>query len=190
MTDLTYDRRHGWAARVGTVSDVPPVNASALLAEAMSKSALLWVEAPDGRTWGVWHVWSDGAAYVVSGPGEQTLPWLPDEVRIILRSKDTGGRLLTTRAKATVVVPGTPEWSTAADLLKASRLNAVDDSLTRWAEQCTITALRPFDQPIERPGHYTDESHRAEPVPTPATTASWRPWHWRGRPRRGTRGRR
>ncbi|HET8594595.1 MAG TPA: hypothetical protein VFM07_05055 [Intrasporangium sp.] len=187
MTDFTYDRRHRAAARVVDVSDVPAVNASALLAEAMSKSGLLWVETPDERTWGVWHVWADDTAYVVSGPGEQALPWLPDEVRIILRSKDTGGRLLTTRARATVVDPGTPEWTTAADLLKAARLNAVDDSVTRWAEQCTITALRPFDQPIEGPGHYDSASHRAEPVETPATTASWRPWHWRGRHRRGTR---
>lgn len=161
-----------------------PVNVSAVLSEAMSKSSLFWVEAPDGRTWSVWHVWSDGTAYVVSGPGEQPLPWLPAEVHLILRSKDTGGRLLTTRAQASVVEPGTPEWAAAADLLKAERLNAVDDSLTRWAQQCTITAFRPFDQPIEGPGHYDDASHRAEPVETPATTASWQPWHWRGRPRR------
>lgn len=168
-------------------AEAPPVNVSALLSEAMSKSSLFWVEAPDGRAWGVWHVWRDGAAYVVSGPGEQPLPWLPSEVRIILRSKDTGGRLLTTRAQAGIVAPGTSEWAEAAALLKAERLNAVDDSLTRWAEQCTITVFRPFDQPVEGPGHYDDAAHRAEPVETPATTASWQPWHWRGRPRRKAR---
>ena len=55
-----------------------------------------------------WHVWHDDgdergpgpAAYVVSGPGEQSLPWLPDDVELILRSKETGGRLLTVRATA------------------------------------------------------------------------------------------
>ncbi|MDN5795086.1 MAG: hypothetical protein L0H79_04965 [Intrasporangium sp.] len=169
------------------MSEEHSVNASALLAEAMSKSGLFWVEAPDGRTWGVWHVWSDGTAYVVSGPGEQPLPWLPTEARIILRSKDTGGRLLTTRATTSIVEPGTPEWTAAAELLKGSRLNAADDSVTRWAQQCTITALRPFGEPVEGPGSYDASAHRAEPVDTPATTASWRPWHWRGRHRRGTR---
>ena len=50
----------------------------------------------------------------MSGPGEQPLPWLPTEVRLILRSKDTGGRLLTVRAHAHVLEPGTPEWERAA----------------------------------------------------------------------------
>ena len=83
----------------------PPVPAStsaaavaALLGEAMTKSGLLWIDVAGDRAWPAWHVWDDGAAYVVSGPGEQPLPWLPEEVRIILRSKDTGGRLLTLRA--------------------------------------------------------------------------------------------
>ena len=52
-------------------------NASALLNEAMAKSGLLWIEVADDRTWPAWHVWDDGAALVVSGPGEQPLPWLP-----------------------------------------------------------------------------------------------------------------
>jgi hypothetical protein len=153
----------------------------ALLGEAMTKSGLLWIDVAGDRAWPAWHVWDDGAAYVVSGPGEQPLPWLPEEVRLILRSKDTGGRLLTLRAHTHVLEPGTPEWVTAAELLRASRLNAVDDSLTRWADACTLTALVPFDAPLEAPGAYAADDARAAPARTAATTTSWRPWHWRGR---------
>lgn len=162
-------------------SEPQSATAGALLAEAMTKSGLLWVEVAGDRTWPAWHVWDDGAALVVSGPGEQPLPWLPKEVRLILRSKDTGGRLLTVRAHVHVLEPGTPEWQRAADLLKASRLNSVDDALARWAAECTVTALVPFDSPLESPGAYAADDHRQPPARTAATTTSWRPWHWGGR---------
>ncbi len=170
------------------MSEPPAVNVSALLGEAMSKSGLLWIEIPDGRTWPAWHVWTGDTAYVVSGPGEQTLPWLPPEVRLILRSKDTGGRLLTVRAHAQVLEPGAPAWTAAADELRTGRLNAVDDCLTRWADACTVTALRPFGAPVELPGSYAADDLRHPPVPSRATTARWRPWHWRGRAARRPRG--
>ena len=63
--------------------------------------------------------------------------------------------------------------------------HAVDDSVTRWARECTITALTPFGSPLEVPGAYSALDLRAEPARTTATTTSWRPWHWKGRgPRR------
>jgi hypothetical protein len=156
-------------------------SAAALLGEAMTKSGLLWIEVAGDRTWPAWHVWDDGAALVVSGPGEQPLPWLPEEVRVIVRSKDTGGRLLTVRAHVHVLEPGSPQWQRATELLRASRLNSVDDSLTRWAAECTVTALVPFDSPLESPGAYAASAHREPPARTAATTTAWRPWHWGGR---------
>jgi hypothetical protein len=168
------------AGAVGPASAVGAAGA-ALLGEAMTKSGLLWIEVEGDRTRPAWHVWDDGAALVVSGPGEQPLPWLPPEVRIILRSKDTGGRLLTVRAHVHVLEPGTPEWERATGLLRASRLNSVDDSLTRWAAECTVTALVPFDSPLESPGAYAAHDHREPPARTGATTTTWRPWHWGGR---------
>ena len=161
--------------------DASPAIAAALLSEAMTKSGLLWIEVDGDRTWPAWHVWDDGAALVVSGPGEQPLPWLPPEVRVILRSKDTGGRLLTVRAHVHVLEPHTPEWQRATELLRASRLNSVDDSLTRWAAECTVAALVPFGDPLESPEAYAAHDHREPPARTAATTTSWRPWHWRGR---------
>ena len=99
---------HGAGPAAAEATAPAPVNVTRLIHEAASKSGLLWVRLPDGGTHPVWHVWHDDgdergtgpAAYVVSGPGEQPLPWLPDEVELILRSKDTGGRLITVHATA------------------------------------------------------------------------------------------
>jgi hypothetical protein len=167
----------------------PLLNITALFGEAAGKSGLLWVDVPGDRAWPVWHAWADDTVFVVSGPGEQPLPWLPDEVVLILRSKDTGGRLLSVRATVRTVSPGDPQWETATEALKASRLNATDDLVTRWAQSCTLRALRPFGAPLEAPGSYGDGSGAAPVPPTDATTTGWRPWHLGGRPtrRRGTR---
>ena len=157
------------------------LNVTAFVGEAMNKSGILWIEVPDDRTWPAWFVRQGDAALVVSGPGEQTLPWLPDDVVLILRSKDSGGRLVSVRARAEVLAPGTPAWTEAAEALRASRLNAVDDCLPRWADTCTITALRPYGSPVEGPGGYDTSARRVQPPASAATTRGRRPWHWRGR---------
>ena len=59
------------------MSDQPETPPNALVAEAMTKSGVLWIEVAGDRTWPAWHVWGDGRAYVVSGPGEQPLPGCP-----------------------------------------------------------------------------------------------------------------
>jgi hypothetical protein len=170
--------------------DLPhPVNVTALFAEAASKSGLLWVEVPGDRAWPFWHAWSNDTVYAVSGPGEQPLPWMPDEVVLVARSKDTGGRLLAVHATARTITPADEDWQPATEALKAARLNATDDLDARWAAECTVRAFQPFGAPVEGPGSYATTS-RAQPVPpSEATTARWRPWHWRGRPlrRRGNR---
>jgi hypothetical protein len=168
----------------------PPGQQAALLAEAANKSGLLWVDVPGDRAWPAWHVWVEGAAYVVSGPGEQTLPALPDDVVLVLRSKDTGGRLLRVPARAEPLTPQDPRWEPATDALKAARLNAPSgDVVGRWAAEATVTALVPQLPLLEGPGRYDDASGAAAPAPTPATTRTWQPWHFKGRPkrRRGTR---
>ena len=165
------------------------INVTRLLAEAASKAGVLWIEVPDGGTHAVWFVWHDDedprsagpAIYVVSGTGEQTLPALPDEVTVILRSKDTGARLLRLRATTRVIDPATPEWLAAAEVLQAKRLNATGDVLARWREGATSQVLAPHGIPDEAPGAYAAESGRVTVSPSRGTTAKWRPWHWRGR---------
>lgn len=198
MTALTRDDHHERRAPQGSptlagVSEqpadatppdaaLPPgVNVSVLLAELMSRTGVIWVQTPDGRTHPVWHVWDGEQAFVVSGPGEQQLPWLPREVRVILRSKDSGGRLLTTRAFATVLEPGSPVWQGAVEKLAPERLNGDAGQVERWLEECTVTALHPFGLPVERPGELNDTDRRQATAPSPATSRAHRPWHWRGR---------
>jgi hypothetical protein len=173
----------------GGTASAPAVNVTRLTHEAMSKSGLLWVRVPGGGSHAVWHVWHDDgnergtgpAAYVVSGPGEQSLPWLPDEVEVVLRSKDTGGRLLTVHATVRELRPEDDGWDAAVEVLRPERLNAVGDVAQRWAQSCTIHVLTPHGRPVEQPGTYTDESGAAAVRPAAGTTARWRPWHWRGR---------
>lgn len=163
------------------------INLSALLTEAAAKSGVIWIEAPDERARAVWYEWQDGAFLVVSGPGEQTLPWLPETVTVALRSKDTGGRLLRVHARVERIDPSSPGWAEVAETLRAGRLNATGDVLRRWADECTIHRIRPYGMPTESFADPTGDDERAAPPAGAGTTATWRPWHWRGRPQRRRR---
>lgn len=179
----------GMAEQTPDAAGPPPVDVTRLTNEAGGKSGLLWVRLPGGDAYPVWHAWHDPggdrspgpSAYVISGPGEQYLPWLPDEVEVVLRSKDTGGRLLTLHATARELEPGSEEWVAAVDVLRPERLNAPGDVTDRWRDTCTVHAITPHGRPVESPGHYAESSGAAPVRPAPATTARWRPWHWRGR---------
>jgi hypothetical protein len=163
---------------------------SALISEAGKKSGLLWINVPGDRAWPAWHVWLDDTAYVLTGPGEQSLPDLPAEVSVTFRSKSTGGLLVTMPARASVVKPGDERWEAAAEALKASRLNApAGDTIARWASEATVYALTPHGESVQGPDSYSQESAVAQVATTPATTRTWHPWHIKGRPkwRRGTR---
>ena len=163
---------------------------SALLSEAGKKSGMLWIDVPGDRAWPAWHAMLDGTVYVVTGPGEQHLPALPVDLAVTFRSKDTGGRLVTVPAHATVLTPDDERWEDATSALKASRLNSpAGDTVARWASEATVYALTPHGDALEGPDSYSDASGASQPVPTTATTANWRPWHLAGRPkwRRGTR---
>jgi len=174
----------------GTPDAAAKLNVTALFAEAAGKSGLMWVEVPGDRAWPFWHAWADDTVYAVSGPGEQTLPWLPEQVHLVLRSKDTGGRLITVHATARELRPEDADWDAAVDVVRPERLNAVGDTAERWRQSCTIHVLTPHGRLVEGPGSYTDASGAAPVRPTATATAGWRPWHWRGRAgaRRNNRG--
>jgi hypothetical protein len=172
----------------GESSATPPLNLSALLAEALAKSSVCWIESA-GRTSAAWFATIDGEVLVVTGPGEQALPPLTDEertdeARILLRSKDSGGRLLEVAVSVREVTPDDPAWEPAVAALAAERLNTTDDLAARWRESGMIFALRPFGAPLQAPGRYADRSGAAAFAPAAGTTGGRRPWHLGGRPQR------
>jgi hypothetical protein len=111
----------------------------------------VWVTVEgDPRPHAVWHVWHEGAAYVVTGGGEQPLPAGPRAV-VAVRSRDRrDGLLVRWVAEVSAVPPGSPLWETVVPLLHARRLNAVDgeDQPARWARESTVLELRPTGETL------------------------------------------
>ena len=138
------------------MSQTPP----ALIAEATKRAGLIWIviEGQD-RPCPAWHVWraeagpeSPGAAYVVTGTGEQPLPGLADADRvtvIVAGGQASGGRVAWTAA-VTRVEPGSGEWDEVIGQLVAGRLNAVlaegeTSPAQRWAASGAVFRLAPLD---------------------------------------------
>jgi hypothetical protein len=122
------------------------VVAEALVAELARKTGLCWVRY-DGRDHAVWHVWHDDALCLVSGGEEQPLPDLPDGalVEVVMRSKDTGGRVLTWVGRVSVVHPEEEAWPGTTAALVAGRLNLRDPATAaeRWASSSVVRRITP-----------------------------------------------
>ncbi|MCT1618824.1 MULTISPECIES: hypothetical protein [Janibacter] len=165
------------------------VNLSALTTEALKTSGVLWLQLP-GRERLTWFATGQdelaGQVLVVSGGPEADLGPLPEQLRLVLRSKGDGGRLLTLHAAAQALSPGNPWWETAATTLLGERLNAPADLLDRWRAESTIWLLSPFGTPVQAPGRPEPEGDArvAGPVTVGAAgTRVRRPWHLGGRGR-------
>jgi len=173
----------------------------ALIDDAAKKSGLVWIRAanlPRGvdpvRAQPVWHVWQDGAVYVLTGGIEQPAPGGIDETQpalVTARGKSTNGRVLTFETTVDTVPAGSEEWDAVVPALVAKRLNSPDGEAApqRWARECTLWRLRPTGTVVETTGDPTTESHAAAPPPTPARSRVPRPLHLRGRPARNRGGR-
>ncbi len=163
---------------------------AALIAEACSKSNLVWLR-PEGETHrrASWHVWHDDAVHVVYGVGEQMLPLLEGFVEVVARSKDTGARLVTFQAFAERLVARTEAWEAAADALSAKRLNAVDQAgqRDRWASGALLIRLTPLRMISSGLGDDSTGDDAAEPAGSRARTVGVQPFHLRGRARREQR---
>lgn len=115
-----------------------------LIEEGAKRSSVLWITLPSGQRL-AWHVWHDGAIYVVTGGEEQSLPGLAEstQVEVTLRSKDNGAELIRFPASVEVVDQAAARDAVAA--LAKERLNARDAAglLDRWAEQSLVIRLTP-----------------------------------------------
>ena len=131
------------------MSQTPPD----LIAEATKRAGLIWIviEGQD-RPRPAWHVWRAGAAYVVTGTGEQPLPGLAGAGRvsvIVAGGPAAGGRVEWTAAVGRVE-PGSGEWDEVIGPLVAGRLNAVlaeeeTSPAQRWARSGAVFRLAPVD---------------------------------------------
>lgn len=115
-----------------------------LISEGAKKSGILWLDLDRPRL--AWHIWHDGAIYLVTGGGEQSLPGLAgtDRVRVTLRSKDNGGELVAFDATVEVVDQTSDSGAVAA--LAKERLNAPDGAglIVRWARESAVLRLTPL----------------------------------------------
>ncbi len=147
----------------------------ALIEEATKKSGLIWVQGPTGPSRALWHVWHEGAAHVVGGPGEQPVAdlGLADgaTATVTVRSKDKGGRLVSWTATVGELPARGEAWTAAVAELKGKRLNAPDAERIeeRWAAECRVLRLAPTGGAAAA-AELPDGSLAAVPLPTPATT--------------------
>jgi len=134
---------------------MPAADPLALVAECARRSSVCWLSweyaAAHGRVRVgerlVWHAWHDGAIVVVDGDGAQRLDGLADaaEARVTLRSKDTGGRVVTCAVGVLRVDPEDPAWDAHAGALAAVRLNLPEPARTvdAWREGGAVLRIVP-----------------------------------------------
>jgi len=178
------DRRPDAAPAVPAHPDIT-AEQRALVAEACSKSGVVWVRPlEDARSGLAWHVWHDDAVHLLHGVGEQMLPMLSGHAEVSVPSKDDRGTLVIFLATARVLTPHSPAWDAAAEALAATRLNAVEPEgqRDRWATGCLLNRLDPISVLGIGPGSPGQPSGAIPPPGNPGTTTGRRPWHFRGRP--------
>ena len=126
-----------------------------LIAEAMKKAAVVWLAVGDARAYPVWCLWSDGALYVVSGPGEQPAPGLARATTAMVHARgDHGGQIVAWAARVERVPPDSEQWSSVAPQLAAKRLNSAvtGELVSRWADTAVVSRLVPSsDRLIDLP---------------------------------------
>lgn len=149
------------------MNEIPPGPGPSpvLIAEATKRSGIVWVQIPgQARPRPAWHIWRTvttpgpadtgppppGAAYLVTGPGEQPLPGLSDadRVTVTVRGGVEGG-VVTWTAEVGKVEPGGAEWNQVIGALVAARLNpppagtADTSPAKRWAREGAVFRLAP-----------------------------------------------
>lgn len=172
-------------------SEPGPELLTALIEEAGKKSSVLWLTyAGSSRARPAWHVWLDGAAYVVAAgapeSAEQPLPGLADasSATVTMRAKDARSRLVSWEATVSRVAAGSEEWEAACKALRGGRLNAAESATLpeQWAETAVVVRLRPTGDVPEHPGRMPDDEAAAQPPDSPATTRGRLPWVVHRRP--------
>ncbi len=131
---------------------------AALIAEVTKRAGVIWVEVAGRRPRAVWHVWirgaagpgSAGAAYLLTGPGEQDVPGLADvdRVEVTVPAREPGEVACHWTADVVRVEPAGAEWEAVIGPLLAGRLNeplaaGETSAAERWARTCLVSRLQP-----------------------------------------------
>lgn len=152
-----------------------------LVEEALKKTAVAWVTVGDHPPRALWCLPAAGALWVVTGPGEQAAPGLPEAERALVTLRgEHGGRIVTWPATVTRITPDSEEWAAVAPQLAAKRLNAPDPAetlLARWAAECAVVRLTPSGDPVEAGATLPDGSLAEPPRDTPARRQPKTPFH-------------
>jgi hypothetical protein len=152
-----------------------------LVAEAIKKAGIAWVNVPGGPALGLWVMPLEGSLILVCGPGEQAAPGLAEASRASVRLRgDTGGLIVIVEALVERLVPGTEAWTEIAPQLAGKRLNAsgtAEELIARWAEtDCAVVRLTPADEPAIASPDLPADSAAAPPRETPARVETRRPF--------------
>jgi hypothetical protein len=173
------------------VSDTPPSPQPplALIAEATKRAGVIWIAIQgQDRPRPAWHIWragplSPGAAYVVTGPGEQPLPGLAGSGRVtVIVPRGAGGGPVSWTAVVSRVEPGSGEWDEVIGPLVAGRLNAMlaegeTSPARRWARSGAVFRLAPLaDDPAARNSRTVLSAASPAVHPSGPTPPSSRPW--------------
>jgi len=131
---------------------------TAVLAEALKKSTVVWVEVPGpggtgGKAVPAWYGTLDGRVYLLTGGSEQHIHGLEDADRVLLRarSKDLQSLLTTVEASARTIPASDPLFNRLIPELLPRRLNLPDGDAAadRWRKECTLVELTPSAIPAE-----------------------------------------
>jgi hypothetical protein len=117
-----------------------------LVSEAMKKAAVAWIAVGARPAYAVWCLWTEGALYVVSGPGEQPAPGLARAGTVTVQARgDHGGLIVEWAATVHRVRSDSQLWATVGPQLAAKRLNSASAPalLRRWAEHAVVSRLAP-----------------------------------------------
>jgi hypothetical protein len=122
-----------------------------LVTDLAKKSGLVWITSDD-RTYPVWHELVEGAICVVGGGGEQPIPDVHDDdkVLLLLRSKTNRQLVATVEATVEVLTPESSAWDDVTAALKSGRLNLPesDHAIERWARESRVLRLVPHEPVI------------------------------------------
>lgn len=123
------------------------MTALARIADATRRAGLIWLQLPGDRPRPLWHLWHDGAAYVVTGGLEQPLPGdlTGGRAQVLTPGRSTSDQPLTWIARLEPVPAGTAGWDEVAPMLRAKRLNAPggEPQEQRWARESVLLRLTP-----------------------------------------------